>query len=115
MNHIYLSYPETESIIVCPVGHPMISTLCLWEREICNFSRGRRDPNINDIRIKYVKVLDRLYKVEKISFLNFSVLANETDKTISDVPAGEVLDITDFKDFHITLGNWHGKVADFVE
>lgn len=41
MNHIYLSYPETESIIVCPVGHPLISTLCLWEREICNFSRWK--------------------------------------------------------------------------
>lgn len=39
MNHIYLSYPETESMNVCPVGHPLISTLCLWEREICNFSR----------------------------------------------------------------------------
>lgn len=39
MNHIYLSYPETESINVCPVGHPSISTLCLWEREMRNFSR----------------------------------------------------------------------------
>lgn len=45
MNHIYLSYPETESIIVCPVGHPMISTLCLWEREICNFSRNGSGEN----------------------------------------------------------------------
>ncbi len=43
MNHIYLSYPEIESIIVCPVGHPMISTLYLWEREICNFSREKRE------------------------------------------------------------------------
>ena len=45
MNHIYLFYPETESINVCSVGHPSISILCLWEREMCNFSQGEGEKN----------------------------------------------------------------------
>ena len=57
--------------------------------------------------------MDKLYEVEKISFFDFSVQAKETDKTISDVPAEEVFDLTDFKEFHVTLRNWHGNLVDF--
>ena len=42
------------------------------------------------------------------------VLAKEIDLTISDVPVEEVFDITDLKEFKITLRNWHGNVVDFV-
>ena len=70
---------------------------------------------INETRIKYIRVADKLYKVETISFYYFTVSAKETDKTISDVPAEEIFDITDFKDFKITLRNWHGNVVDFME
>lgn len=56
---------------------------------------------------------DKLYSVEKISFYDFTVIAAETDKTIDDVPAEEVFDVTDFKDFHITLNNFHGEVVNF--
>lgn len=59
--------------------------------------------------------MNKLYEVEKISFYDFSVQAKETDKTISDVPAEEVFDITEFKDFKVTLRNWHGNVVDFTE
>lgn len=76
---------------------------------------GRRRKIIIDTKIKYIKVLDKLYEVEKISFFNFSVQAKETEKTIDDVPAEEVFDLTDFKDFKITLRNWHGNVVDFME
>ena len=57
--------------------------------------------------MKYLLVLDKLYEVDKISFFNFTVQANETDKTISDVPAEEVFDLTDFKEFKINLRNWY--------
>lgn len=73
----------------------------------------RRTSTINNTRIKYIKILDRLYEVEKISFFYFTVQAKETDKTISDVPDEEVFDLTDFKEFHITLRNWHGNLVDF--
>ena len=70
---------------------------------------------INETRIKYIRVADKLYKVETISFYYFTVSAKETDKTISDVPVEEIFDITDLKDFKITLRNWHGNVVDFME
>ena len=35
--------------------------------------------------------------------------------TISDVPEKEVFDITDLKEFKVTLRNWHGNVVDFIE
>ena len=74
----------------------------------------RRISAINETRIKYIRVLDKLYEIEKISFYYFTVTAKETDLTISDVPIEEIFDITDFKDFKITLRNWHGNVVDFV-
>lgn len=58
---------------------------------------------------------NKIYEVEKISFYDFSVQAKETDKTILDVPAEEVFDLTDFKDFKVKLRNWHGNVVDFME
>ena len=70
---------------------------------------------INETRIKYLLLVDKIYEVETISFYYFTVTAKETDKTISDVPLEEVFDITDFKDFKITLRNWHGNVVDFAE
>ena len=75
----------------------------------------RRISAINDTRIKYIKVLDRIYEVEKISFFNFTVQAKETNKTISDVPAEEVFDLTDFKEFKVILRNWQGNIVDFME
>lgn len=60
-------------------------------------------------------ICGKLYEVERISFFDFSVQAKETDKTISDIPAEEVFDLTDFKDFKVTLRNWQGNIVDFME
>lgn len=75
----------------------------------------RRTSAINDTRIKYILVCGKLYEVEQINFFDFNVQAKETDKTISDVPEKEVFDITDLKEFKVTLRNWHGNVVDFIE
>lgn len=69
----------------------------------------------NSTKIKFIKILDRIYEVDKISFFNFSVEAHHTDLTLADLPAEEVFDITDLKDFRIKLHNWSGTVVDFVE
>lgn len=74
---------------------------------------SRRISAINETKIKYILICGKLYEVERISFFDFSVQAKETDKTIPDVPAEEVFDLTDFKEFHITLRNWHGNLVDF--
>ena len=42
MNHIYLSYPEIESMNVCPVGHPLISTPIYGKEKCAIFHDGTR-------------------------------------------------------------------------
>lgn len=60
---------------------------------------------INDIRIKYLQLSDKLYKVEKISFYDFSIKAIEIDLKISDVPEEEIFSISNFKEFRVILKN----------
>lgn len=60
-------------------------------------------------------MLDKLYRVIKISFFNLSVTAAETDLTLADVEHSEVFDLTELKEFKVTLNNWAGKVIDMVE
>lgn len=66
-NRLKTSFDKVKAfiIIVCPVGHPMISTLCLWEREICNFSRWKEKV--------YMITTKTLYRVPDI-FENFEKL-----------------------------------------
>lgn len=67
----------------------------------------RRIQTINNTKIKYIKIgdVDKLYEVEKISFYDFNIKAVETDLKIGDVHEEEVFDISDFKDFRVTLKN----------
>ena len=75
----------------------------------------RRTQTINDTKIKYIKIdgTDKLYKVEKISFYDFSIKAVKTDLKGDDVVENEVFDISEFKDFSVTLKN--GNVDNVVE
>ena len=69
----------------------------------------------NDTRIKYIRVWDKIYEVEKISFFTFEVSAKETDLTLADIPAEQVFDISHFKEFHVKLRNWHGNVTSLID
>lgn len=73
----------------------------------------RRIQTINDTKIKYLSVVDKLYKVEKISFYDFSIKAVETDLKVGDVAEEEIFDISQFKDFRVMLKN--GNVDNIVE
>ena len=75
----------------------------------------RRTQTINDTRIKYIKIsnTDKLYRIEKISFYDFSIKAVETDLKVGDVAENEVWDISELKDFRVTLKN--GNVDNIVE
>ena len=68
-----------------------------------------------DQRIKYLKVIDKLYKIAEISFRDKTIRATETDLPLGDIPEQEIFDIFDFEEFKITLINNHGlgKVIDF--
>lgn len=75
----------------------------------------RRISTINETKIKYLLVVDKIYEVTSINWLHFALEASETDLKVDDVPEKEVFDITDFKDFKVTLRNWHGNVVDFAD
>lgn len=72
---------------------------------------------INNSKIKYIKIFDKCYKVKDISFFDLTVQAAETDYFITDIPENEVFDISELKEFKITVINKMGQaeVIDFVK
>lgn len=72
---------------------------------------------INSTKIKYLKVMDKLYEVRERSFYYQTIRAVETDLNLDDAPIEEVFDIFDFKDMKVTLINkkGQGKLIDFNE
>lgn len=60
---------------------------------------------------------DKLYQIIKISFFYMSIEAVETDMVVGDVPADEVWDIEEFKNYKIKLINNGGQaeIVDFSE
>jgi hypothetical protein len=73
----------------------------------------RRTQAINGTKIKYIKISNKLYEVKRISFYDFSIKAIETDLKVGDVPENEIFDISEFKEFRVTLKN--GNVDNIVE
>ena len=74
----------------------------------------RRDQIINDTRIKYLSVGDKLYAfVNNIDFRDLKIEARETDLDVSDVAKEGVFPIEDFGEFKITLRNGVGRIVDF--
>ena len=71
----------------------------------------------NNTKIKYLKVLDKIYRIREISFFYMTIEAVETDMVVGDVPADEVWDIEEFKTFKIKLINngGHAEIVDFSE
>ena len=81
----------------------------------CNLRRWRIQA-INDTKIKYLSVADsKIYKVTDIDFGNLTIKANETDLSIEDVLKTELWDVSEFKDYRVTLKNKGvGKIVEFV-
>ena len=72
---------------------------------------------INETRIKYLLVVDKIYELTSINWLHFALEARETDLRVADVPDSEVFQIDDFSDFKVRLVNGSGvaKIVDFEE
>lgn len=70
---------------------------------------------INNTKIKYIKVLHKVYKVTDISFLAMSIRAVEIEASLVDIPEDEIFNVTELSEFQITLVNNGGlaKVIDF--
>lgn len=62
-------------------------------------------------------MFDKFYEVKDISFSDLTVQAEETDYSVTDIPENEVFDISELKEFKITLINKMGQaeVIDFVK
>lgn len=69
----------------------------------------------NEIKIKYLLVVDKLYKVTDINFSDLTLEVNETDLLVSDVPAEEIFRMEEFREFRVTLRNWQGIIVNFTE
>ena len=65
----------------------------------------RRIQTINNTKIQYLSVADKIYKVKNIDFHNLIIEATKTDLVISDVPENEVFPIEEFGEFWIRLIN----------
>lgn len=67
--------------------------------------------------MKYISILDKIYKITRISFFYMTVEAAQTDLTMNDVAESEVWDIAEFKDYKVKLINEGGQaeVIDFDE
>ena len=79
--------------------------------------RTRRNQAINNTKIKYISVLDKVYEVISIQWLHSYLEARETDLSIDDVPESELWDISYFEDFRVRLVNRKGeaKIIDMAE
>lgn len=65
-------------------------------------------------KIRYIKVLDKIYDVMDISFYYMNIRAAETQLRSEDVSPEELFDISDFRDFKVTLINNSGQ-AEIIE
>lgn len=78
---------------------------------------GRREKDINNTKIKYLKVIDKIYEIKKISFFYMKIEATETNLTVDDVPEYELWDVGEFKNYKVKLINGSGKaeIVDFSD
>lgn len=77
----------------------------------------RRIQTINNTKIQYLSVADKIYKVKNIDFHNLIIEATKTDLLVSDVPENEVFPIEEFAEFRVRLinGDRIGAIVNFVE
>ena len=66
-----------------------------------------------ETKIKFILVTDKIYKVTRADFNDLIIEASETDLVAADVPADELFDLTDFKEFRVRLRNWKGNIIKF--
>ena len=66
-----------------------------------------------ETKIKFILVTDKIYKVTRTDFNNLIIEASETDLVAADIPADELFNLEDFKEFRVRLRNWKGNIVKF--
>ncbi len=75
---------------------------------------SRRNQKINDTKIQYLLVSDKIYKVTNIDFSHFTLEAEETGLSVNDVPEGGLWDASELGEFRVRLVN-NGGGADVID
>ncbi len=70
---------------------------------------------INNTKIKYLKVEDKLYEVTKISFFSMKIEAVQTNLAVDDVPGDELWNLEEFRNYKVKLVNGSGGMAEILE
>lgn len=75
---------------------------------------------LNDTKIKYLLVMDKLYEITDINLSDLTLEASETNLLVSDVPVEEVFRLDELQEFRIRLKNRKGvaeviNFADYVK
>lgn len=65
----------------------------------------RRTQIINDTKIQYLSVANKIFKVTNIDFRNSTIEAIQTDLSSADVPESEIFPVEEFGEFRIRLIN----------
>ncbi len=69
----------------------------------------------NNTKIKYLNIVDKIYKVTDLSFFHMTIEATETDLTAADVSEDELWNLEEFEKYEVKLVNngGEGKIIDF--
>ena len=65
--------------------------------------------------VKYLKVIDKVYEIKKISFFYMTIEGVETNLTVDDVPEYELWDVGEFKNYKVKLINGSGGMGEVVD
>lgn len=70
---------------------------------------------MNNTKIKYIHVQDKIYAVSYISFTKSTIIAYETKLQFVAVPPDEVFALSEVGDFGVKLVNFGGKRSKIVD
>ena len=74
----------------------------------------RRIQTINNTKIQYLSISDKIYKVTSIDWQHLTLEAEETGLHVYGVPESELWDVSELEEFKIRLTNGKGK-ADVID
>ena len=71
----------------------------------------------NNTKIKYLNIVDKIYKVTDLSFFYMTIEASETNLTAADVSEDELWNLEEFEKYEVKLVNngGMGEIVDFSD
>lgn len=92
----------------------MECVVIFWNEFVTTETEKERRAAINITKIKYIKVLHKVYSITDISFSDMTIKAVETKGSIADIPEDEIFNVTELSEFRLTLVN-NGGLATVID